>query len=253
MKIEKLKLPETTNKVALVSVAHADDLLLFCGGGVAALTESGWKVTVVRATNDRWDSFGLSESETIEANTKEFNLAMAHLGISRVIELNLDTDQLGTFTGEVERKSDPITTARNKCVVAMELSNCDLAIASEGSFGPHPSISFIPADDEFLLFIDKKYGSFTDFKKEFVQTALDLFGSGWVWLCYDNNGKLRLGPFPNQNNPHIEKCGIPLVGCDVWEHAYYLKYQNKRADYINNWWNLVNWKFVEERYNTFKF
>ena len=80
------------------------------------------------------------------------------LGVNCFIVPNLDTDQLGTFTGEVERKSDPITTARNKCVVAMELSNCDLAIASEGSFGPHPSISFIPADDEFLLFIDKKYG-----------------------------------------------------------------------------------------------
>ncbi len=80
------------------------------------------------------------------------------LGVKCFIVPNLDTDQLGTFTGEVERKSDPITTARNKCVVAMELSNCDLAIASEGSFGPHPSISFIPADDEFLLFIDKKYG-----------------------------------------------------------------------------------------------
>ena len=80
------------------------------------------------------------------------------LGVKCFIVPNLDTDQLGTFTGEVERKSDPITTARNKCVVAMELSNCDLAIASEGSFGPHPSISFIPADDKFLLFIDKKYG-----------------------------------------------------------------------------------------------
>ncbi len=80
------------------------------------------------------------------------------LGVKCFIVPNLDTDQLGTFTGEVETKSDPITTARNKCVVAMELSNCDLAIASEGSFGPHPSISFIPADDEFLLFIDKKHG-----------------------------------------------------------------------------------------------
>lgn len=80
------------------------------------------------------------------------------LGVKCFMVPHLDTDQLGTFTGEVERKSDPITTARNKCVVAMELSNCDLAIASEGSFGPHPSISFIPADDEFLLFIDKKYG-----------------------------------------------------------------------------------------------
>lgn len=99
---------------------------------------------------------------------------------------------------------------------------------------------------ELKILIDKKYGSFTDFKKEFVQTALDLFGSGWVWLCYDNNGKLRLGPFPNQNNPHIEKCGIPLVGCDVWEHAYYLKYKNDREAYVNAWFNVVDWAFPEK-------
>jgi Fe-Mn family superoxide dismutase len=99
---------------------------------------------------------------------------------------------------------------------------------------------------ELETLIDNKYGSFTDFKKEFVQTALDLFGSGWVWLCYDNNGKLRLGPFPNQNNPHIEKCGIPLVGCDVWEHAYYLKYKNDREAYVNAWFDVVDWAFPEK-------
>ena len=99
---------------------------------------------------------------------------------------------------------------------------------------------------ELKTLIDKKYGSFTDFKKEFVQTAIDLFGSGWVWLCYDNNGKLRLGPFPNQNNPHIEKCGIPLVGCDVWEHAYYLKYKNYREAYVNSWFDVVDWAFPEK-------
>ena len=69
---------------------------------------------------------------------------------------NFDTDLLGTFTGEIERKDDPITTLRNKCLQAMELSNCDLGIASEGSFGSHPTIFFVPADDEFLIFIDKK-------------------------------------------------------------------------------------------------
>jgi hypothetical protein len=78
------------------------------------------------------------------------------LGVKCVVALELDTDKLGTFTGEVERKDDPITTARNKCLIAMELAKCDLAIASEGSFGPHPTIYFAYADDEFLLFIDKK-------------------------------------------------------------------------------------------------
>ena len=78
------------------------------------------------------------------------------LGVKCFVTADLDTDELGTFTGEVDRKDDPITTVRNKCLIAMKLTNCDLAIASEGSFGPHPSIFFVPADDELLLFIDKK-------------------------------------------------------------------------------------------------
>jgi hypothetical protein len=80
------------------------------------------------------------------------------LGIKCFVAKDLDTDTLGTFTGEVERKDDPLTAARKKCYMAMELTNSDLAIASEGSFGPHPSIYFAPADDEILIFIDKKNG-----------------------------------------------------------------------------------------------
>ncbi len=93
--------------------------------------------------------------------------------------------------------------------------------------------------------IDKEFGSFENFKEEFVKTALDLFGSGWVWLCINDN-KLKLGGFPNQNNPHIEKCGIPLVGCDVWEHAYYLKYKNDRESYVKAWFDVVDWAFPEK-------
>lgn len=78
------------------------------------------------------------------------------LGVKCFVALDLDTDELGTFTGEVERKDDPITTARKKCLLAMEITGCDLAIASEGSFGPHPSIFFAHANDEILLLIDKK-------------------------------------------------------------------------------------------------
>ena len=80
------------------------------------------------------------------------------LGVKCFVSLDLDTDLLGTFTGEIERKDDPISSARNKCFMAMELTNCDIAIASEGSFGPHPSLFFIPADDEILVLIDKKNG-----------------------------------------------------------------------------------------------
>jgi hypothetical protein len=78
------------------------------------------------------------------------------LGLVSFVNADFDTDTLGTFSGEVERKSDPIATARQKCLLAMEMSNCDLGIASEGSFGAHPSLFFVSADDEFLIFIDKK-------------------------------------------------------------------------------------------------
>ena len=80
------------------------------------------------------------------------------LGVKCIVAKNFDTDELGTFTGEIERTDDPITTVRKKCQLAMEVSNCDMAIASEGSFGPHPSVFFVSADDEFLIFIDKKNG-----------------------------------------------------------------------------------------------
>lgn len=78
------------------------------------------------------------------------------LGVKCFVTSNFDTDELGTFSGEVERKDNPIATARNKCLLAMELTNCDLAVASEGSFGPHPNAYFVSSDDECLLFLDKK-------------------------------------------------------------------------------------------------
>mgnify|MGYP000562840629 CR=1 FL=1 len=96
--------------------------------------------------------------------------------------------------------------------------------------------------------IDKQFGSFDKFKKEFIETGVKHFGSGWVWLCV-NDGKLKIQSFDNQSNPYIEKCGIPVLGCDVWEHAYYLKYQNNREKYITSWFKVVNWDFISKKYN----
>ena len=92
-----------------------------------------------------------------------------------------------------------------------------------------------------------------NFEIEFSEVAKDVFGSGWVWLVVSKTGKLKIVSTPNQDNPLmnvVQKGGYPILGLDVWEHAYYLKYQNKRDEYIKNFWNVVNWEFVEKLYNT---
>ncbi|MGH7868355.1 MAG: superoxide dismutase, partial [Candidatus Dormibacteraceae bacterium] len=95
--------------------------------------------------------------------------------------------------------------------------------------------------------INGTFASFDAFKKIFAKAATDQFGSGWVWLYLDRQGKLVIGRFANGDNP-IMMGGSSLLGLDVWEHAYYLKYQNKRMDYITAWWNVVNWKEVNSRF-----
>lgn len=98
--------------------------------------------------------------------------------------------------------------------------------------------------------LEKTFGSFEAFKEAFNTSAKTRFGSGWAWLVI-SNGKLEVVSTPNQDSPVSEGKNI-LLGLDVWEHAYYLKYQNRRPDYINAFWNVVNWKAVEERYQAFK-
>jgi Fe-Mn family superoxide dismutase len=104
--------------------------------------------------------------------------------------------------------------------------------------------------------INGSFESFEKFKEQFTQAAMTRFGSGWAWLVVDN-GKLKIGSTPNQDNPMMDLPtgqagvsdfkGTPLLALDVWEHAYYLKYQNKRNEYVANWWNVVNWDEVAKR------
>jgi len=99
--------------------------------------------------------------------------------------------------------------------------------------------------------IDAAFGSFDTFKQKFAEAGTTRFGSGWAWLCLKADGSLCVCSTPNQDNPlmDIAECpGTPLLGMDVWEHAYYLKYQNKRPDYIAAFWNVVNWTAVAERF-----
>jgi superoxide dismutase, Fe-Mn family len=99
--------------------------------------------------------------------------------------------------------------------------------------------------------IEKDFGSFDAFKELFNKAAMTRFGSGWAWLSVDKNGKLFVSSTANQDNPLmdvVEEKGTPILGLDVWEHAYYLKYQNKRLDYVTNFWNVINWNVVNKRF-----
>jgi Fe-Mn family superoxide dismutase len=102
---------------------------------------------------------------------------------------------------------------------------------------------------ELLEKIKKDFGSYEKFKKEFEQVSKDRFGSGWAWLILTKTNKLKIISTPNQDNPLMlsnKEGGYPILGLDLWEHAYYLKYQNKRDEYIQNFWDVVNWKFVND-------
>lgn len=101
--------------------------------------------------------------------------------------------------------------------------------------------------------IQATFGGFDAFKEKFEAAGIARFGSGWVWLFVNRNSQLEIGSSPNQDNPLMhEKPGIPVLGCDVWEHAYYLKYQNRRPEYLKSFWNVVNWDEVGKRYEDAK-
>jgi Fe-Mn family superoxide dismutase len=104
-----------------------------------------------------------------------------------------------------------------------------------------------------LAAMESSFNSFGNFKTQFTQAAMTRFGSGWAWLYLDGKNQLQISSTPNQDNPLMDLSpvkGIPLLGLDVWEHAYYLKYQNRRADYVDNWFKIVNWEYVRKRFET---
>jgi Fe-Mn family superoxide dismutase len=114
-----------------------------------------------------------------------------------------------------------------------------------------PAESNAPSSS-LLNAITNDFGSLDSFKNQFADAGKNRFGSGWAWLVRTGDRKLEVGSTPNQDNPLMdlaEMKGTPLLGLDVWEHAYYLKYQNRRADYINAWWNTVDWAVIQQRFD----
>ena len=99
----------------------------------------------------------------------------------------------------------------------------------------------------FALKMEETFGSFAAFRETFTKATLGIFGSGWTWLVVDKEGKMSILALPNQDNP-LSAGFTPIMNCDAWEHAYYLKFQNRRPEYVEAWWNVVNWDAVNEHY-----
>ncbi|NCO11385.1 superoxide dismutase [Candidatus Pacearchaeota archaeon CG_4_9_14_0_2_um_filter_39_13] len=182
----------------------------------------------------------------IDAKTMEIHYTKHHQGY--VDKLNLALQKYS----ELQGKKIEELLADNLAIVPE-----DIKTAVRNNAGGHVNHSLFweimcPADEsgepseQLMSAIEDSFGSFDDFKKQFSEAALGRFGSGWAWLVV-NNGKLEIVSTANQDSPLMQGM-IPILGLDVWEHAYYLHYQNKRADYIESWWNVVNWKKVEEVY-----
>jgi len=176
----------------------------------------------------------------IDARTMEIHHSKHHAGYTN----NLNNAIAGT---EFENKSieDILST-----------SNLPNAIRNNGGgyynhclfweiLSPNPN----ECSNEFIKLIEKGFGGCDAMKEKFAQAAATRFGSGWAWLCA-KNGELSICSTPNQDNPLMDGgCGgTPILGLDVWEHAYYLNYQNRRLDYIKAFWNIVNWSIVEAKY-----
>lgn len=115
-----------------------------------------------------------------------------------------------------------------------------------------PGAKVLSTDTSLYGALKNQLGSYDNFKTKFTEAAMTRFGSGWAWLYVDGSKKLQIGSSPNQDNPLMDVSsikGTPLLGIDVWEHAYYLKYQNRRAEYVDAWFKLIDWEFVQKRYD----
>lgn len=181
----------------------------------------------------------------IDAKTMEIHYLKHHAAY--VDKLNIALEKVPNFT------TKPIEELLQE--VGSLPSDIRQAVINHG--GGHANHSFfwqimtLPGEaqlrDELALAIEKEFDNFTDFQNQFNQKAVNHFGSGWAWLSLDQNQKLIIHSTANQNSPIIS--GLkPIIGLDLWEHAYYLKYQNRRAEYIENWWSVVNWNQANKNF-----
>ncbi|GAB2494780.1 superoxide dismutase [Algoriphagus taiwanensis] len=179
----------------------------------------------------------------IDARTMEIHHGKHHNGyVTNLNNAVAGTDLEGKSLEELMQVAGSNVAVRNNGGGHWNHSLFWQIISPNGGGNPTGSIA---------VAIDEKFGSFDAFKETFNKAAATRFGSGWAWLCVDLKKELCVCSSPNQDNPlmDVAECpGTPILGLDVWEHAYYLHYQNRRPDYISAFWNVVNWAEVNKRY-----
>ncbi len=179
----------------------------------------------------------------IDARTMEIHHGKHHNGyVTNLNNAIAGTDLEGKSLEELLKVAGSNTAVRNNGGGHFNHSLFWQVISPNGGGAP---------SGELAAAIDAKFGSFDAFKETFNKAAATRFGSGWAWLCVDTKKELCVCSSPNQDNPMMDvaECpGTPILGLDVWEHAYYLNYQNRRPDYISAFWNVVNWEEVSKRF-----
>ncbi len=181
---------------------------------------------------------------SIDAQTMEIHHGKHHQGYTTKLNAALEGHEFAELPiEEVLRRIDEVPEDKRQAII-----NNGGGYANHNLFWTvlSPNGGGVPAG-ELADAIDEDFGGFEQFKDKFNAAAAGQFGSGWGWLCVDDNGKLSVVSTPNQNSPYMDGL-TPIFGVDVWEHAYYLNYQNRRPDYLSAIWNVVNWDQVNENY-----
>ena len=181
---------------------------------------------------------------SIDAQTMEIHHGKHHQGYTTKLNAALEGHEFAELPiEEVLRRIDEVPEDNRQAII-----NNGGGYANHNLFWTvlSPNGGGVPAG-ELADAIDEDFGGFEQLKDKFNAAAAGQFGSGWGWLCVDDNGKLSVVSTPNQNSPYMDGL-TPIFGVDVWEHAYYLHYQNRRPDYLSAIWDVVNWEQVNENY-----
>jgi Fe-Mn family superoxide dismutase len=185
---------------------------------------------------------------SIDAKTMEIHHGKHHQGYTDKLNAALEGHEFASLSiEEVLRRIDEVPEAKRQAVInnGGGYANHNLfwtVLSPNGGGAPKGGVAEA---------IDKELGGFEAFKEKFSSTAAGQFGSGWGWLCVDGNGKLQVLSTANQDSPLMNGL-TPILGVDVWEHAYYLNYQNRRPDYLKAFWDIVNWNQVNDYYKAAK-